>query len=443
MGSTRLAWIAASCGLLLGACGAEPTEPRAITAPPQPVEPSATATGSGGGGSPAEAARRCFWPRFLGPRGDNIAADTGLLKQWPKQGPTLIWTAKGMGEGFSSVTLANGRIFTAGNRDDQTLVTALDMEGKILWQTPNGPAWTGSHPGTRGTPTIDGDRVYHESPLGQLVCLEAATGRIVWTRNILEDFEAKNIEWALAESVLIDGQRVICCPGGKAASVAALDKNTGKTVWATPSTGDLAGYATPILAEWQGLRMVLTMNQRALIGVNAETGELLFRHPHPTSYDVNATSPIFHEGQVFITSGYGAGSEMLRLSVAGKKVSVEPVWKSKDLDNHHGGVVFYQGYLYGSSYQGRWVCLEWSSGKRMYAARGVGKGSLTVADGMLFTLSESRDMGLVPATPAEHQVVSRFKVPSGGSGPSWAYPVVCGGRLYIRHADCLYAYAVR
>lgn len=436
-------WLAGVLGLLLGACGMEPGEPNAVVPDGAPAPPPAPAMQSGDSRGPTEAASGCSWPRFLGPRGDNISSDTGLLKEWPKSGPPLLWTAKGLGEGYSSVTLANGRIFTAGNRDDQTVVTALNMDGKILWQTPNGPAWTGSYPGTRGTPTIDGDRVYHESPLGQVACLQAATGSVYWTRNILQDFEAENLQWALAESVLVDGDRVICCPGGKAASVAALDKHTGKTVWITPSTGDLAGYATPILAQWQGLRMVLTMNQRALIGVSADTGELLFRHPHQTAYDVNATAPIFHEGQVFITSGYRSGSEMLRLVVSGGKVSVEPVWTSKDLDNHHGGVVLYQGYLYGSSYQGRWVCLEWATGKRMYAARGVGKGSLTVADGMLYTLSESRDMGLVPAVPTEHQVASRFKVPSGGSGPSWAYPVVCGGRLYVRHADCLYAYAVR
>ncbi len=439
----RHAWIAGLMVLLLGACGMEPTAPNEAVPVATSGPPAAPPPPGGESAPPARADSGCFWPRFLGPRGDNISPDTGLLKQWPKAGPQLLWTAKGLGEGYSSVTLAGGRIVTAGNRDDQTVVTALHMDGKILWQTPNGPAWTGSHPGTRGTPTIDGERVYHESPLGQLVCLDAASGSVLWTRNILKDFEAKNIEWALAESVLIDGQRVICCPGGKAASVAALDKVSGKTVWTTPSTGDLAGYATPVLADWQGLRMILTMNQRALIGVNADTGELLFRHPHQTSYDVNATAPIFHEGRVFITSGYGSGSEMLRLVVSGNKVALEPVWTSKDLDNHHGGVVLYQGYLYGSSYQGRWVCLEWATGKRMYVARGVGKGSLTVADGMLFTLSESRDMGLVPATPAEHQVASRFKVPSGGSGPSWAYPVVCGGRLYVRHADCLYAYAVR
>ncbi len=431
MVAMRLACMTGLFGLLLGACGSETSSPDLVPTQGPAVAPA--------DGTSAE----CFWPRFLGPRGDNVSPDTGLLKEWPRRGPTLLWTANGLGEGYASVTLANGRIFTAGNRDDQTMVIALDMQGKLLWQTPNGPAWTGSHPGTRGTPTIDGDRVYHESPLGQVACLDAATGQVLWTRNILEDFEAKNIEWALAESVRIDGDRLICCPGGKKASVVALDKKTGNTVWATPSTGDLAGYATPILAEWQGLRMVLTMNQRALIGVNADTGELLFRHPHQTSYDVNATAPIFHQGQVFITSGYGSGSEMLRLAVSGSKVSVEPVWTCKDLDNHHGGVVLYNGYLYGSSYRGRWMCLDWKTGKPMYAARGVGKGSLTVADGMLFTLSESRDMGLVPATPTEHQVVSRFTVPSGGSGPSWAYPVVCGGRLYVRHADCLYAYAVR
>lgn len=384
-----------------------------------------------------------FWPRFCGPNGDNISTDTGLLKEWPKGGPKQLWAAKGLGEGFASVTIADGRIYTAGNVDGKTMVIALDMDGKPLWQTPNGPAWTGDSPGTRGTPAVDGDRVYHESPLGDVICLDAKTGEKIWGVNILKEFEGENIQWALSESLLVDGDRVVCCPGGKKASVAALDKKTGKTIWTTKSTGDKAGYATPALAEYQGLRMLLVMNQKAFLGVNADGGDLLWRHEHVTSYDVNATMPIFHDGQVFITSGYGSGSEMLKVTVEGKKASVESLWKSKDLDNHHGGVLLLDGYLYGAAYGGPWVCLDWRTGKRMYRERGAGKGSLTCAEGMLYTLSERNQMGLVPATPKEHKVVSQFKVPSGGEGPSWAYPVVCGGRLYIRHAGQLFAYDIQ
>ena len=386
-----------------------------------------------------------FWPRFHGPKGDNISTDTGLLKEWPEEGPELAWETKGIGHGFSSVTIVDDLIYTAGNVDEKTVVTAIDMGGRVRWQSDNGDAWESDRPGSRGTPTIDNGRLYHESALGEVACLDAKTGDLIWSLNILDQFGAKNIRWALAESLLIDGNHLICCPGGNEASVVALDKGTGKIVWVAEGTGDLAGYASPVLAECQGLRMILTMNQKALIGVNADTGDLLFRHEHVTDWDVNATDPIYHQGHVFICSGYGSGSELLKINVDGGKVSVEQVWESKELDNHHGGVLLLDGYLYGAAHpgSGKWVCLTWDTGEVMYTERGVGKGSLTYAEGMLYTFSEIRKMGLVAATPAGHTVISQFELPSGGKGKSWAHPVVCGGRLYLRHSDSLFAYNVR
>jgi outer membrane protein assembly factor BamB len=391
-------------------------------------------------------ARAPYWPRFHGPKGDNISTETGLLRKWPDGGPKLLWSTKGIGAGFGSPSIADGLIFVSGSIDRKTTITAIDLDGRIQWQTPAGDDWTGGHSGTRGTPTIDGERLYHEAPLGQLVCLNMRTGREIWSVNILKEFDATNIEWALAESVLIDGDRVICCPGGKKASVVALDKRTGKTVWAAKPTGELTNYATPVLVEYQGLRVVLTMSQKALIGVNADSGELLFRHSHETQYDVNATSPVFHDGRIFITSGYGSGSEMVKLNVDGKRASVESVWQSKELDNHHGGVVLLDGCLYGAAHKfngGRWICLSWADGAKKYAEKGVGKGSLTGAEGMLYCWSENGQVGLVPATPERHNIVSRFSVAPGGDGPTWAHPVVCGGRLYLRHGNVLHAYDIR
>lgn len=386
------------------------------------------------------------WPRFHGRDGRNISSDSGLLRQWPKEGPKLAWKTSGIGAGFASVTIGDGMIYTDGNIDGKTVVTALDGAGHIRWTAENGPAWTGDYQGARGTPTLDGDRAYHESPLGEVICLEAKTGKKVWSLNILNQFGAKNIQWALAESLLVDGNRLICSPGGPKASIVALDKMTGKTLWVARSTGDPAGYASPILAEYQGLRMVMTLNAKALIGVNADNGDFLFRHEHVTEYDVNATMPLYHDGLVFISTGYGSGSELLKIKVDGTKASVDSVWTSKDLDNQHGGVILVDGYVYGSAHNannGKWICLDWKSGKKMYAERGVGKGSATLADGMLYTLSENRNVGLVKATPYGHQLSGEFKLPAGGDGPTWAHPVVCGGRLYLRHGDWLYAYDVR
>jgi outer membrane protein assembly factor BamB len=392
---------------------------------------------------PLPAADAPSWPRFHGAKLDHISRETGLMKKWPADGPELLWKGRGIGEGFATVAIAQGLIYTAGNLEDQTVITALDPSGKIRWQVPNGKAWNGSQPGARGTPTIEGDRLYHESPLGEVVCLDAKTGTKIWGLNLLERFGAPNITWALAESLLIDGDHLICCPGGPETAVVALDKKTGRTVWKSPSAGDLAGYSSPVLAHYQGLRMVLTMTSRAVIGVNADTGELLWRFPHSTPYDENIFTPIFHEGQVFISTGHGVGSVMVKVTVNGKKATVAEVWRSKDLDSHHGGVILLDGYLYGSCWTSRWACLDWKTGKTMYVERGVGKGSVTCADGMLYTLSEQGLVGLVKATPEGHKVVSQFRRPAGGAGPVWAHPVVCGSRLYVRHGDVLYAYKLK
>lgn len=429
-------------------------EPAATPAPvpatePAPADaPAAKAESTPAAPAPA-ADPSASWIRFQGPDAYNVSADKGLLKSWPEAGPRLIWTAKGIGNGYSSVTLADGQIYTSGNIEregNQTVVTALDMDGKILWQTAVGPAWTADYPGTRSTPTIDGERIYYESPVGDLACLEAKSGRKLWSVNILQEFDAENLKWALSESVLIDGPRVICCPGGKKASVAALDKMTGKTVWAAKSSGDLAGYGSPSLIQHQGMRLIVTMTSKAIIGVNADTGDFLWRYPHETAYDVNACTPIFRDGWIFFSTGYRAGSVMLKLAVDGAKASVEKVWESKDLDNQHGGLSLLGDTLYGSSHNikgGKWMALDWKTGKTLYVERGVGRGSLVAADGMLFLLSEKRNVGLAPATPEGLNLAGKFDMPSGGEGPSWAHPVVCGGRLYLRHDDALCAYDVR
>jgi len=385
------------------------------------------------------------WPQFHGPNRDNLSTETGLLKRWPPDGPKLLWTANGLGHGYSSVSVAGGMIYTAGNIGGKTVIAAMDMDGRTLWQVPNGRAWEGEYPGTRGTPTIDGDRLYYESPHGDVGCFDAKTGEKIWGVNVLEKFHSRNIRWALAESLLIDGDNLICCPAGPEVSVVALNKHDGKTVWKAPSTGDLAGYASPILVERQGLRIIITLTSRAMIGVNADTGDLLWRVEHESLYDENVQTPVYHEGQVFVSS-LGAGTVKWKVKVEGKKASVEEVWRSREMDNHHGGVVLVDGYLYGSSCifnNAKWICLEAETGKLMYADRGVGKGSLVYAEGMLYTLSRNGRMGLVRATPERHEVISRFRIPPGGKGPSWAHPVICGGRLYIRHGEFLYAYDIR
>jgi len=385
------------------------------------------------------------WPQFHGPRRDNRSTETGLLRRWPDGGPPLVWTARGIGHGFATLAIAHGMIYTAGNRDGKTVISALDLDGRMRWQVDNGAAWEGQSPGARGTPTIDGDRLYHESPLGDVVCLDAKSGRKRWGLNILSAFGGKNITWALAESLLIDGDRVICSPGGPQTALVALDKLSGRTEWKSPSAGDLAGYASPCLGEHQGLRMIFTLTSRAAIAVNADDGDLLWRFEHITPFEEMITMPIYHEGHVLVSTRT-AGTVLLALQVDGEKASVREVWRCETLDNQHGGLVLLGGHVYGASHvntNGKWICLDWKTGKVLYTETGVGKGSLTYADGMLYTFSENRRVGLVPAVPERHEVVSEFRIPAGGEGPTWAHPVVCAGRLYLRHGDFLYAYDVR
>jgi len=384
------------------------------------------------------------WPQWRGPNRDDISSETGLLKQWPEGGPKLLWTARGIGDGFSTVAIADGMVYTAGNVGSDTVITALDLDGKLKWQAKNGPAFTRNKAGSRSTPTIDGGLLYHKNPDGDLVCLDAKTGKEVWSLNILKEFGGRNITWALAESLLVDGNNLIASPGGPEAAIVAMDKKTGKTVWACKGIDDKPGYSSPILVEQGGLRQIVQMTAQHAIGVNAKTGELLWSFPHKTSYDANIPTPIYHDGHIFINSGYGSGGELLKLTVDGDKASVEQVWKTKALDNHHGGVVLVGGCLYGSTHNGQWVCLDFKTGEVKYKAPGVGKGSLTYADGMLYTYSEGGGkVGLVKATPEGHEIISQFAVPRGGSGPNWAHPVVCGGRLYLRHADYLWAYGIK
>jgi len=386
-----------------------------------------------------------FWPQFHGPKRDNISTEKGLLKKWPENGPELLWTAKNLGHGFSSISIANGMIYTASSIGNNTVVIALNLDGKVLWKVKNGKPWTGSHPGSRGTPTIDEDRLYHQSPHGDIICLNAKTGDIIWQFNIIEKFDSKIPRWALSESLLVDGDHLISCPGGPQTCMVALNKNNGSVVWTAPSIGEVAGYASPFLFEYKGLRIITTLTSKSFIGVNAGTGDLLWRIKHESPYDENIMVPIFHEDYVFISTPV-AGSVKWKLNVKDGKVSLTKRWRTQQLDNHHGGVILTNGNIYGSSTvrnRNLLVCLDWKTGRIKYMDMCVGKVSLTYADGMLYALSIDGVMGLVQPTPFGHKLVSHFKIPKGGKGKSWAHPVVCQGRLYIRHSDFLYAYNLR
>jgi len=391
------------------------------------------------------AGKDACWPQFHGPNRDNISIEKNLLKQWPQEGPKLLWTAKGLGHGFSSMSVGSGMIYTAGNIEDDTVITALDTNGKVLWQEKNGKAWKKDYPGTRGTPTIDGGRLYHQSPLGSVICLDAKTGTSFWQTNVLDIFNSKPPRWALAESLLIDADHVISCPGGPQTCMVALDKKTGSAVWKTEGLDELSGYASAAITECGGLRIIITLTSKAIIGVNADTGKLLWHVEHKSYADENVLLPIVKDDSVFIST-LSTGSVRWKINVKDGKATLKELWRTKELDNHHGGVILINNNLYGSSTvknSNQLVCLDWETGKNKFMNKDTGKVSFTYADGMLYTLSIDGLVSLVLPTSAGHKQISSFNIPEGGEGKSWTHPVVCNGRLYIRHGDFLYAYSVR
>ena len=391
------------------------------------------------------------WPCFHGPGRNNHSPDQGLLQTWPESGPLLLWTASDIGHGYSSVAIAQDRIFTAGMLDRQTHVTALDMTGKILWQKVNGQSWEAterqswavSYSGSRGTPTIDGGTVYHLSELGRLTAFDLHTGAERWHVDVVQTFRAERPKYGLSESVLIHEDSVFCCPGGAEGYVVALDKRTGRTLWANSRIQDPVGYCSPVLAEIDSIEQVITMSAERVFAFAPDSGRLLWDHPFGNSRGNSATDVITNEGLVYASSGYGAGSILLRprRQQDGRFV-VEQVWKSDLLDNHHGGVLLLDGHLYGAGHEARgWFCLDFQTGNKRWQTNG--KGSLTYADGMLYCLDERGAISLVKATSERWDEVSSFRLPRGGKGLYWGHPVVCGGRLYVRHGEKLFAYDLR
>lgn len=391
---------------------------------------------------------KCHWSQFHGEQRNNISKDKNLLKQWSEGGPKLLWKTSGIGHGFSTVSIVDGIIYTAGNIDDYTYITALDMFGNMLWQTKSGKIFSGSYPGSRGTPTIYDGKLYHLNCNGYIACLDAKTGKEIWSLNIMEKLNGRLPEWGLAESLLVDGDKIICCVGGEEISVVAISRHNGEIIWACKGIGDKPGYVSPILVDYKGLRQFITMMSASAISINADTGELLWKYDHPIPYGSNISTPIYYDGYVIIFGTFAFGATKFRLNVDGNKCTIEKIWHTEELDNEHGGVTLIDGYLYGhadGNHKWRhWACLELETGKTMYAVDGLpgATGTQTYADGMLYLLGESGDVALMPPNPNGFNIISRFKLPKEDNSPLWAHPVVCGGRLYIRHGQTLYVYDV-
>lgn len=387
------------------------------------------------------------WPAWRGPHRDGLSSERGLLKSWPAAGPKLLWKATGLGEGYSTPSVAGKLIYEMGNREGQEWIMALDRtrQGKEVWATPIGPVREdkgGGYRGPRSTPTVDGNFVYALGLGGDLVCCDAAKGGIVWRHDLVKEFGGKVGGWGYAESVLIDGPWLICTPGGEQATLLALEKKNGEPVWQS-KVGDVADYASIIKVEIGGLPQYVQFTKQGVIAVNAKNGEFLWRYNAPANPTANASTPLAADGDVFAASGYGAGGGLVHVERDQKAFKTEEVYFTKKMKNHHGGMLLIDGYLYGSDDPNILTCLDYKTGEVQWADRSCGKCSLTYADGMLFCRSEDRNVSLVRATPEKFELLGRFQEKQDSGKHSWPHPVIAGGRLYLRDQDELFCYDVR
>jgi outer membrane protein assembly factor BamB len=383
------------------------------------------------------------WPQWHGPNRDNISTETGLLKAWPSGGPKLLWTVKTLGSGYGSLALKGDRIYVQGTRGSDSVVFALDRsDGRAIWHARIGPALDQDRGGgPRGTPTLDGELIYAISENGDLACIRDKDSFVAWHRNMLKDYDGQNPNWHISESPLIDGNNVIATPGGSRGGIVAFDKKSGKEVWASRELTDTAGYASCIIADVGGVRTIMNLMSSAGVGVRANDGKLLWEYEKPANNVANCTTPVYRNNKVFYTSAYGTGGGLLALTPQDGHIKTQEVYFNREMQNHHGGVILLKDHLYGSS-AAILTCMEFETGKVAWKDRSVGKGSLTYADGMLYVLSESNTMGLVEATPSGYVEKGRFNIEDQGR-PSWAHPVVCDGKLYIRNQSVLSCYDVR
>ena len=429
-----LAFLLAICSLATGS--------ELAAAPPMKKAPAKkTPRGGGAKGKAVDGT----WTQFLGPERDNHSPETGLLAKWPEGGPPLIGTIQGLGVGLSNISMADGVFYTMGNHGDREVVLAISLDsGENVWTFDNAPAYhNGFGDGPRGTPTIDGDKLYALGGGGDLVCLDLRKGSRVWQLNIVQEFGGNVPNWGICESVLIDGDNLICTPGGNGATMVALNKKTGKTVWKAASPqGDKVAYSSPIAVTVGDVKQFVQFTANGTIGIRATDGKFLWRDDSAANGTANCCSPMAAGEFVVTASGYGKGGSMVQLASAKGESSAQFGWHSNELQVQHGGVFLVDGHVYAANEQAL-VCIALKTGDVKWKDRSVGKGSLTFADGKLFVRSEQGPVAMVEASPKGYKELGRFEQPNRTGSKAWTYPVVTGGKLFLRDQDTLFAYNIK
>ena len=384
------------------------------------------------------------WPQFRGPDRTDVSKETGLLKEWPTGGPKQLWLYREAGEGYSGPAIVRGKLYIAGTRDDAESLLALDANsGKELWHAKIGPVYRERRGnGPRGTPTVDGENIYAISGQGNLACISIA-GKTVWEQSFTA-LGGKRPAWGFCESPLVDGDKVVCTPGGSKGAMAAFDKKNGTLLWQSADFTDEAQYASIVPVDLNGKRQYIQLTQQSIVGIDAHNGKLLWRSPFPGKVAVVPT-PIYRDGHVYVTAGYGVGCKMIKI---GPGNQVTTVYENKVMKNHHGGVILLGDHIYGHADPG-WVCQDFMSGEAVWSHRNFGKGAIACADGKFYCVEEgSGTVVLIDASPKGWQEHGRFKLdPQSKIRPSegriWTHPVISNGKLYLRDQELVYCYNVK
>ncbi len=381
------------------------------------------------------------YPQWRGEGRRGVFSETNLIDSIPADGPAIKWTAQGIGDGYSSVIAVGDLIYTTGMKDKTATISALDRNtGNIAWQKPYGTSWTEKqYAGERTTPTYDNGKVYVFGPHGQLHCFDALNGNQLWAVDTFANYGGRNITWGVSESVVVEGDMVICTPGGENAALVALNKNTGELIWKSPIS-DKSAYCSAVVVDYAGFRMLVTMLDKNIYGINVVDGKVLWQVAHKVAYDINAVTPIVDKDIVYVSNGYKLGGKAFK--IAPDASSVTELWQDKRLDCQLGGLSYSDGVVYGINLKGNIVALELTTGRVIAISEPfVGKGALIMADGKLFCYGESGKVGIVAFDGSSFTLAGSFEV-TQGEKEHWAHPVIAQGVLYIRHGDCLMAYNV-
>lgn len=381
---------------------------------------------------------------WRGPDRQGIFYETGLLDSWPEGGPEILWSFEGLGAGHSSPGIGSDRVFVTGMPDTIGVLYSFDMEGNLLWQKEYGEEWHVNYTGSRSTPLLVNDLLYFISGMGEVFCFNANDGEKVWSVDMLSRFNGKNIQWGISESVLIDGDRLICTPGGEKHNLVALNRFNGETVWSSTGFGEKSAYCSPLLIEHNDTRIVVTHTAGSVIGIDAVTGENYWRVPQMQTNKIHANTPVYYNGNVYCSSTYhkDGNSGLLALDLSSDGKSVKQLFRNENYKNLMGGIVILDGIIYGSAYRKNdWFSIDALSGEGKVISSDLTGGVIVYAENLFYCYSEKGEVALVKMSPNSFEIISKFEVPLG-TDQHWAHPIIHDKRMYIRHGDALMVYDI-